>query len=466
MKAVPDRQVAKSEHLNLMYDTSPQDLSRQLEKLNKINAALIERVERSVEQQGNAYSLFNAAIGLENQVRQRTDELQEALDRLERSNDALVAARDEAERANEAKTRFFTAVGHDVLQPLHAARLTLSALGESNEITEHRNLANQIDHALSSVEELLRTMLDITKIETGVTQPAPRPLNLTGLFESLHVNFAPLVAEKGLDFAIETNGLNVVSDPAMLRRILQNLLSNAVRFTTTGHIALRAECQEGDVRISVADTGPGIAEADRERIFEEFQCGSDERSARSGGFGLGLFIVKRMAYALGHTIHVQTTPGAGSTFSVVVPFAPASTVSASNSASPSMSTDNQYGFAGIDVLVIENDHNVIAATKTLLEQWNCQAFPATDLDQIESYIESGGRAPSIILADFHLDDDACGLTGVARLREAFKTDIPAIVITADHGPVSGAAVKAAGCELLCKPIRPAELRALMRHSLS
>ena len=448
-----------------MPQSTPQTLNRQLEKLTKINAALIERVERSVEQQGNAYSLFTAAIGLENQVRQRTDELQEALERLERSNDALVDARDEAERANEAKTRFFTAVGHDLLQPLHAARLTVSALGESNEIFENKKLADQIDHALSSVEDLLRTMLDITKIETGVTQPAPRPMSLSDLFHSLHVDFAPTVAEKGLALTVDAHGLDVVSDPPMLRRILQNLLSNAVRFTDVGQVTLQAERHGDKVTIKVTDTGPGIPENDRYRIFEEFQSGSNVRPARDGGFGLGLFIVKRMAHALNHLVTLDSEPGTGSTFTVHVPFA-GQTSSIVDKAKRAETRKAQYGFADVHVMVIENDLNIIAATKTLLDQWNCQTFPATDLKQIEDYIATAEQPPAIILADYHLEDDECGLTGVARLRSAWNTQIPAIVITADHGTQSASAVKAADCELLCKPIRPAELRALMQHLLN
>ena len=447
-----------------MPQSSSQDLSRKLEKLNKINAALIERVERSVEQQGNAYSLFTAAIGLENQVRQRTDELQEALERLETSNEALVAARDEAERANEAKTRFFTAVGHDLLQPLHAARLTVSALGESNEISENRKLADQIDHALSSVEDLLRTMLDITKIETGVTQPSPRPMSLSDLFESLDVDFTPIVAEKGLTLTVNPNGFDVVSDPPMLRRILQNLLSNAARFTNAGQVSLHAERHGEEVRIKVTDTGPGIQEHDRDRIFEEFQSGSNERPARDGGFGLGLFIVKRMAHALNHLVTLESKPGIGSTFILHVPFA-GETSGSIDKAKQAVIRKAQYGFADVHVMVIENDLNIIAATTTLLDQWNCRTFSATDLRQIDDYVATAEQPPAIILADYHLEDDECGLTGVARLRSAWNTQIPAIVITADHGTQSAAAVKAAGCELLCKPIRPAELRALMQHLL-
>ncbi|MFV0369519.1 MAG: histidine kinase dimerization/phospho-acceptor domain-containing protein, partial [Hyphomicrobiaceae bacterium] len=161
------------------YDT--EILLRRIEKLEKINAALMNRVERSLDQQANAYSMFQTAIGLENQVRVRTDELKSALTNLENVNGELTAARDASDRANSVKTRFFTAVSHDVLQPLHAAQLSLSALIDSLGSADQQRLAMQVDHALSSVEELLRTMLDISKLEAGVIRPRLQSIALEPL---------------------------------------------------------------------------------------------------------------------------------------------------------------------------------------------------------------------------------------------------------------------------------------------
>ncbi len=172
-----------------------------------------------------------------------------------------------------------------------------------------------------------------------------------------------------------------------------------------------------------------------------------------------------MAHALNHLVTLESKSGNGSTFIVHVPFA-GETSGSIDKAKQAVIRKAQYGFADVHVMVIENDLNIIAATTTLLDQWNCRTFSATDLRQIDDYVATAEQPPAIILADFHLEDDECGLTGVARLRSAWNTQIPAIVITADHGTQSAAAVKAAGCELLCKPIRPAELRALMQHLLN
>ena len=179
-------------------EDDPASLERKLDKLAKINAVLMDRVERSMDQQANAYSLFQTAIALESQVRLRTEELTSALARLERTNDELSSARDASERANRFKTRFFTAVGHDLLQPLHAARLSASALAEAGGDERQSAIAERIEHALVTIEELLKSILDISKLEAGVVTPVLRPVALDVLFASLALDIEPQARAKKL----------------------------------------------------------------------------------------------------------------------------------------------------------------------------------------------------------------------------------------------------------------------------
>lgn len=445
-------------------DATVAELVRRIEKLAKINGALMARVERSVDQQANAYSLFQTAIGLESQVRMRTDELKSALTRLERTNDELVTARDEAERANRFKTRFFTAVGHDLLQPLHAARLSLSAMTEHEGDLQHNRLALQIDHALSSIEEMLKTILDLSKLETGVIKPTLQTVALADLFHSLAVDLEPIARNKGLVLSHRTANLLVKSDPLMLRRILQNLLANAVNYTEHGQVKIAARRRGEEVRIEVWDTGPGIAPAERARIFEEFQRGSASERARSGGFGLGLSITQRMAEALRHRIELCSKPGHGTRFSVFAPFA--GTGVATTAAPQTASNRQAYGFAATKVFVIDNDAAVLEAMRTLLKRWSCEIRLGQDLSDLDILeMEEPSYKPDIVLADFHLDHGTSGLDAVERLRRRFAARLPAIIITADHAVRVADEVRGAGCELLRKPVRPAELRALMLHLL-
>jgi signal transduction histidine kinase len=435
---------------------------RQLAKLRKINAALIQRVERSMEQQGNAYALFQTAIGLEAQVRLRTEELKSALRELEDTNQQLIAARDAAERANRFKTRFFTSVGHDLLQPLHAARLTSSALDGSVKPAEQVRLAGQIDHALATIEELLRSILDLSKLEAGVVEPRIQPVSLAGLFKSLITDLGPLAREKGLALTSRQTSLGVTSDPLMLRRIVQNLLANAVRYTERGEVKLAARRRGDSVRIEVWDTGPGIPPQERTRIFEEFERGAASEKAATAGFGLGLSIVRRTAQALGHEVEVCSRVGHGTRFSVLAPLATAVEVQPHPDETPGPAR-LAYGFAASRVLVLDNDDAVLSAMSTLLDRWGCAARTARDLGQVAAMIGAGAFKPDLALLDYHLDNGECGLAAVAELRRAVRADLPVIVVTADHSSQIADEARRAGCEILCKPVKPAELRALMSH---
>ncbi|MDO9381416.1 MAG: hybrid sensor histidine kinase/response regulator [Hyphomicrobiaceae bacterium] len=442
------------------------DKERRIAKLARINAALMQRVERSMDQQANAYSLFQTAISLESQVRVRTEELKNTLFRLEHANSELRAARDAAEQANLVKTRFFTSVGHDLLQPLHAARLSLSAMAEFEETSQGSRLAGQVDHALSTIEDLLRTILDLSKLEAGVIKPAIQEVPLRDLFASLSLDLEPLARQKGVEFSTRPTEAMVLSDPLMLRRILQNLTANAVHYTETGKILLAARRRGTMVRIEVWDTGTGIPSADCQRIFEEFQRGSSTGGHNGNGFGLGLSIMRRMAETLNHAVGLCSKLDRGTCFSVSAPYAG---ISAERPAAPApVATPPQaYGFDSAKVMVIDNEPSVLDAMHALLQRWSCDVRVALRLDRMRNIAVTGADAfrPDLIVADYHLDNGDCGLDAVRQLRARWDENLPAIVVTADHSPDIAEAVHNARCELLCKPLKPAELRVLMLHLL-
>ncbi len=255
-------------------------LEREAEKLRKINAALMSRVERSTDQQLNAFSLFETAIALDQQVRDRTQQLKQALQSLEKTNGRLLQAKQQAEAASSLKSSVLVSVTHDLLQPLNAARLTLSALTETATEPKSVALTDQIDRSLATLEDMLRTLLDISKLDAGVLRPEFGPVAIASLFEPLEQEFVATAAKRNLDFRIMPSSAVVRSDPLMLRRILQNLLANALRYTQRGTVLMGCRLKGDDICIEVHDTGPGIPEAQREAIFVEFQRGDAGAATR------------------------------------------------------------------------------------------------------------------------------------------------------------------------------------------
>lgn len=439
-------------------------LEREIAKLRKINAALMSRVERSTDQQLNAFSLFETAISLDQQVRSRTQQLKQALQSLERTNGSLSQAKLQAEAASSLKSSVLISVTHDLLQPLNAARLTLSALEEMIASPKGLALTEQIDRSLATLEDLLRTLLDISKLDAGVLKPEFRPVAISTLFEVLQQEFTPIAAKRRLVLNIRPSAETVSSDPMMLRRILQNLLANALRYTQRGGVLMGCRLKGANVSIEVHDTGPGIPEAQREGIFMEFQRG-ETSVGDNAGIGLGLSIVRRFAAELNHEIRLKSHLGRGSMFSVTVPRSTAPEVAASDRA-PALPESAFGGMEGAKVLLIENDLASAEGLANLLEKWGCDVAIAKSATDALDGIRALEEIPDVIVADLHLDNGETGIEAVEEIRSAIKTNVPAIIVTADYSPKAASDAASFGHELLKKPIKPAEMRSLLSFLLT
>lgn len=445
-----------------LADKDPNAPASRLDKLRKINAVLMDRVERSMDQQGNAFSLFQTAIGLEAKVRSRTEELTSVLHRLERSNEALVVAKEDAERANLSKTRFLAAASHDLLQPLNAARLSVSVLTDMQASDETRALAGQVDRSLQTIEDLIETLLDISKLDAGVVKAEISAFPLDDVLSVVDASFAPQAAAKGLNLKVRRSGLLVCSDPMLLLRVLQNLVSNAVRYTDDGGVLVGVRRRGEQCFIDVVDTGSGISNTEQSTIFEEFYRGTAAAGGTHTGLGLGLSIVRRMVLALDHELALKSELGRGSTFRLALPCAGESL--ALNETAPRPAKPEAAAMEAL-VLLFENDPVVRDATVQLLERWSYTPVTVESLQDIGPALKRLPCTPDLILADYHLDGGETGIAALSEVHRLTGCEIPSVVLTADRTPAVAAAVQAAGCELMYKPVKPAGLRALITHLL-
>ncbi|HYG89222.1 MAG TPA: PAS domain-containing hybrid sensor histidine kinase/response regulator [Azospirillum sp.] len=388
-----------------------------------------------------AAALLDANESLERKIAERTS--------------ALSEAKAEAERANRSKTRFLAAASHDLLQPLHAARLFLSALAERSVDPA----VAQVDASLRSVEQILGDLLDVSKLDSGVVTPNPVALRIDELLKPLSEEFTVLAKQHGLELRMVGSSAVVRSDPTLLRRILLNFLSNAVRYTASGKVLLGCRRQGPNLSIEVWDTGPGIPEDKLEEIFVEFRQIDQGTDDRGRGLGLGLAIAERLSAILGHTVKVCSVVGRGSRFAVLVPL----------SAEPAVvrtlpARTRSRNFQGALVLCIENEAAIAQATEHLLSGWSCRVVTGATVEQALAALD--GRTPDLILSDYHLGRGLTGPEALRTLRDAMGVTVPAALITADRSPAVRAAAEEAGCQLLFKPVRPGALRALVGQLLT
>ncbi len=457
-----------SDRASVYFGKNEADLLLRIEQLEKINQALIRRVERSMDQRANSYSLFQSAILLEEQVRARTLELHNALDELETSNADLSRAKELAETSNISKTRFLAAASHDLLQPLSAARLNMAALKSEEVYPSTEKLINQVDRSLLTIEDLLRTLFDISKLDAGVSVPEFCRFSVERIIRGLYADFRPLAQKKGLKFRVFSLPAVVETDPIFLRRILQNLVSNALRYTDEGGVLIGCRQRGDHLRFEVWDTGAGIPENEHDHIFDEFhRC---RNHVHQDGLGLGLAIVARMADATGHVVDFKSEAGRGSVFYVSVPLSHMQSDVVDEFRSESSAIPAKLKLEDAFIVVVEDDPDVRDAMQTLLSRWGAKCVTGNGLQQIEERLDEVERVPDLILADFNLIDDVVGPDVVRLIRARFETAgrpvIPSVIVSATPTDLAVKKAAAEKCEFLAKPVEPAELRALLTHLLN
>jgi Na+/proline symporter/signal transduction histidine kinase len=396
-----------------------------------------------------AEALERANATLERRVRERTRELT-------RLNTALERAKAEADDANVSKTRFIAAASHDILQPLNAARLYVTSLIERQRAGEDAELVHNVDASLEAVEEIFTALLDISRLDTGAMRPEMADFRIDELMQRLEVEFAPLAREKRLDLVFVPCSVTVHSDRALLRRLLQNLVSNAIKYTpAAGRVLIGCRRRGSCLRIDVCDTGIGIPQAKRRAVFREFHR-LDQGARVARGVGLGLSIVERIARVLGCEVTLKSNVGRGSRFSVEVPRATAAVAAAA----PPAAKLAAGRLAGTVILCIDNEPAILDGMETLLGGWSCRVLKAADLAGALTVLEASDAEADGLLVDYHLDSGN-GIGAIAVLRQRLQRDLPAILITADRSARVREEARAAGVHVLNKPIKPASLRALV-----
>ena len=418
------------------------------QKLEQLNLDLEHRVEERTE------ALQNANVGLRYQIEER-----------EKVEHELVLAMEAAREANRSKDKYLAAASHDLLQPLNAARLMISALQDSRLPEQESRMVHQVHRALEGAEDLLADLLDISRLDQQAMQPDLAFVDLHALLKGLSEEFDAVATNAGLDFRLHARPSLVKTDQRMLIRIVRNLLSNAFRYTRQGGVLLALRPRGDRLRIEVWDTGVGIEASKLRDIFTEFHQLLPQGTGGRQGVGLGLAIVERMVRVLGYDIDVASRPGWGSRFVVSLPLE--RSLEEAPVAQPELHRKLDSGFEGARVLVIDNDPAILESMRALLQRWGCSVLTATGEPEALALLEQVGTEgePEVVLADYHLDHDRTGCQAIYAVRRKLGRDLPAAVITADRSDATRNLMRTQYVPILNKPVKPNRLRALLTSLL-
>ncbi len=396
-------------------------------------------------------ALKQANETLEQRVIDRTAELL-------RVNEELVQAQILAEEANLGKTRFLAAAGHDILQPLNAARLYCSSLIEKTDGPVADGVS-RIESSLDSVETILGEVLEISSLDTGGLKPSPSVFRLDTLLDQIATDFQPQASAKKLRLRIAKTSISVETDRNLLRRLIQNLISNAVKYTRRGGVLVGVRRRGDRAEIQVLDSGIGMPGDKLNAVFGEFTR-LEEGAREAPGLGLGLSIVDRIARVLRLEIRISSHPGKGTVFSVLLPI---TETIAPVAQMPVQAVSAVSQLDALRVLCVDNDSRILDGMRRLLESWGCSVETASGTADFAQPKAKAFEIPDIMLVDYHLGPET-GFEAIASLRLRFGRSVPALLVTADRSSEVRGSAAELDIPIINKPVKPAALRsALTRH---
>jgi len=411
----------------------------------------------------NALALQKAHTQLELRVKERTSQLQTEIEGHQLAQNNLVKAINEADLANISKTKFLAAVSHDLLQPLNAAQLFNSSLAEQVKDTHLQSLVNSVDASLNDLENLICTLVDISKLDAGVVKADKYSFNLANLLDNLAHEYQQQTTDYKVKLSYVSTNLIVNSDSVLLARVLRNFLSNAFRYTNNGRVLLGCRRQGNFVSIEVWDNGVGIAKDKINEIFQEFKRLKTSTVAFRNGLGLGLAIVDKISKVLDHSIKVESVQGKGSMFSIQVPLGKADEIPTVN---------EQYSKALQNttlthrkIWIIDNDANICDGMAHLLGGWDCHVVTATSLEDLKKKVDIYNDNADILIVDYHLDDGRTGIKEAKIINEGRRTPLPTLMITANYSKSLKNEIKNTNILLLNKPVKPMKLKTSILHLL-
>ncbi len=382
---------------------------------------------------------------------------------LRQAEEGLRHAKEIAEQADETKSRFLATASHDLRQPLYAMSLFLTTLMERFSDPNYADLLEKMEQSLESANNLLNTVLDISKLDAGVVEVETSTFGIQTVLDQVAIEFTAAAETEDNSLTVMPCSALVRSDRVLLESILRNLVSNAVRYTHNGRILVGCRRHGDDIRILVRDTGPGIPADKHSAIFNEFERLKDNSAIANRGLGLGLAIVKRTASLLGCEIVVRSEIGKGSEFSFDLPMEKAvhGAIQRTGILSGAVTAD----FEGAIVALIEDDAGIRLAMPACLSRWGCECITSISIEAAIADLTGRGIIPDLLMVDYHLANGTTGFDAIREVRSRFGQNIPAVIITADTSPETARLAREQNVPLLTKPVRPAKLRALLQHML-